>query len=77
LLYADFLKLVLIAMMIAFPLIGWAMNQWLKEFAFRIDLGANVFIISGISIILLALVTVGYQAVKAALMDPVKSLKSE
>jgi len=64
-------------MMIAFPLIGWAMNQWLKEFAFRIDLGANVFIISGISIILLALVTVGYQAVKAALMDPVKSLKSE
>lgn len=76
-LYADFLKLVLIAMMIAFPLIGWAMNQWLKEFAFRIDLGANVFIISGISIILLALVTVGYQAVKAALMDPVKSLKSE
>ena len=77
LLSVDFLKLIFIAMAIAFPLIGWAMNQWLNEFAFRIDIESNLFIISGASITLLALFTVGYQAMKAALMDPVKSLKSE
>jgi putative ABC transport system permease protein len=77
LLSMDFLKLVAIAMIIAFPLIGWVMNQWLHEFAFRIDIGFNVFLISGTCITLLALITVGYQAVKAALMDPVKTLKSE
>ncbi|WP_221394009.1 ABC transporter permease [Dyadobacter sp. NIV53] len=77
LLSTDFLKLVLIAMVIAFPLIGWAMDQWLHEFAFRVDVGLSVFIISGIAITLLTLITVGYQAIKAALLDPVKTLKTE
>ena len=77
LLSMDFLKLILIAMAIAFPLISLAMDQWLNEFAFRVDVGLSIFIISGIAITLLALTTVGYQAIKAALLDPVKSLKSE
>ncbi|MCF0039355.1 FtsX-like permease family protein [Dyadobacter fanqingshengii] len=77
LLSVDFLKLVVIAMIIAFPLIGWAMNRWLQEFAYHAEIGFNVFLISAASICVLALITVGYQAIKAALMDPVKSLKSE
>jgi putative ABC transport system permease protein len=77
LLSTDFLKLVLIAMVIAFPLIAWAMNQWLNEFSYHVTIGINVFILSGASIILLAVATVGYQAIKAALSDPVKILKSE
>lgn len=77
LLSVDFLKLVVIAMIIAFPLIGWAMNRWLQEFAYHAEIGFNVFLISAALICALALITVGYQAIKAALMDPVKSLKSE
>ncbi|SKB56617.1 ABC transporter permease [Dyadobacter psychrophilus] len=77
LLSVDFLKLVMIAMIIAFPLIGWAMNRWLQGFAYHAEIGINVFLISAVSICTLALVTVGYQAIKAAVMDPVKSLKSE
>jgi putative ABC transport system permease protein len=77
LLSTDFLKLVLIAMAIAFPLIAWTMNQWLNEFSYHVTIGINVFILSGVSIILLAVATVGYQAIKAALSDPVKILKSE
>ena len=77
LLSTDFLKLILIAMAIAFPLIGYVLNRWLHEFAYRINLDPGIFIISGLAISILALGTVGYQAVKAALMDPVRSLRSE
>jgi putative ABC transport system permease protein len=77
LLSTDFLRLVVIAMVIAFPVIGWAMNQWLQDFAYHMELDLSVFVLSGISVALLALFTVGYQAVKAALMDPVKSLRRE
>jgi putative ABC transport system permease protein len=73
----DFLKLIVIAMVIAFPLIAWMMSQWLHEFAYRIDLNAGMFIYSGLAIAALAIGTVGYQAVKAALLDPVRSLRSE
>ncbi|WP_222930345.1 permease prefix domain 2-containing transporter [Larkinella punicea] len=73
----DFLKLLLIALVIAFPVIGWALNQWLHNFAYHVDLELGVFIIAGLSIIVITLLTVGYQAVKAALMNPVKSLRSE
>ena len=73
----DFLKLVFIAMVIAFPLIGWAMNQWLHEFAYSIDLNISVFLIAGSSVTFLTMFTVGYQAIKAALTDPIKSLKAE
>jgi putative ABC transport system permease protein len=77
LLSMDFLKLIFIAMIIAFPLTAWALSQWLNDFAYRIDIGINVFLIAGLSITLLAISTVGYQAIKAALRDPVKSLRSE
>ncbi|GAB4014167.1 ABC transporter permease [Spirosoma migulaei] len=73
----DFMKLLSIALLIAFPLIGWALNRWLHNFAYHVDLSIGVFIIAGLSIMLLTLAMVGYQAIKAALMDPVKSLRSE
>lgn len=77
LLSQDFIKLVLIAAIIAFPLSWWAMNSWLEEFAYRINIGWWVFLMAGISAILIALVTVSYQAIKAAIANPVKSLRTE
>ena len=73
----DFLKLVLIAVFIAFPLSWWVMNQWLQSFAYRITIGANVFLIAGVSVILITLLTVSFQAIKAAVANPVKSLRTE
>ncbi|WP_221622068.1 permease prefix domain 2-containing transporter [Larkinella knui] len=73
----DFMKLLGMALLIAFPLIGWALSQWLHNFAYHVDLGLGVFVIAGLSITFITLFTVGYQAIKAALMNPVKSLKSE
>jgi len=77
LLSKDFLQLVLIATLIAFSLSWWAMNQWLNAFAYRIHIGADIFIIAGISIFLITLLAVSFQSVKAALINPVKSLRSE
>ena len=77
LLSKDFLKLVLIANGIAFPLAWWATSQWLEEFAYHIQVEWWMFVISGVSAIAIALATVSYQAIKAALMNPVKSLRSE
>ncbi|MEE9362021.1 MAG: ABC transporter permease [Cellulophaga sp.] len=73
----DFIKLVVFALVIAFPLAFWLMQNWLQEFAYRIDIGWTVFLIAGASAIVIALVTVSYQAVKAARINPVKSLRSE
>ena len=73
----DFLKLVLIAAMIAFPIAGWAMHQWLQEFAYQVGLQWWVFLLAGCAALLIALFTVSFQAIKAALMNPVKSLRSE
>ncbi|WP_079471954.1 ABC transporter permease [Chitinophaga ginsengisegetis] len=73
----DFLRLVLIAMLIGFPVAWWATSQWLKGFAYSIHIDAGVFLIAGISIILLTFLTISFQSVKAALANPVKSLKSE
>ncbi|GAA4461755.1 ABC transporter permease [Nibrella saemangeumensis] len=77
LLSKDFLKLVLVAIVIASPVAWWAMNQWLQDFAYRIDVQWWVFILAGITALLIAFLTVSYQSVKAALMDPVKSLRTE
>ncbi|CCH52422.1 protein of unknown function DUF214 [Fibrisoma limi BUZ 3] len=77
LLSKDFLKLVLIANGIAFPLAWWATHQWLQEFAYHIDVEWWMFTVAGILSILIALATVSYQAIKAALVNPVKSLRSE
>ncbi|MGV8878064.1 MAG: ABC transporter permease [Sphingobacteriaceae bacterium] len=73
----DFLKLVVIAIIIATPVAWWAMHTWLQGFAYRVDIGWWMFAIAGILALLIALVTVSFQAVKAALMNPVKSLRSE
>jgi len=73
----DFLKLVLIASLIAFPIAWLAMNQWLRDFAYRITISWWVFIAAGFIALLIALVTISVKAIKAAITNPVKSLKTE
>jgi putative ABC transport system permease protein len=73
----SFLKLVLIAFVIAAPLAWYYINQWLNEFSFRIDIPWWAFLAAGFSTMILALITVSFQSIKAALMNPVKSLRSE
>lgn len=77
LLSRDFLKLIIISATIAFPLAWWAMSTWLQDFAYRVPLSAWVFIAAGAGTSLVALLTVSFQAIKAALANPVNSLKSE
>ena len=77
LLSKDFLKLVLVACLIAFPLGYWAMSMWLQDFVYRINISWWIFVFAGAGAIAIALLTVSYQAIKAALMNPVKSLKTE
>ncbi len=73
----DFLSLVFIAILIAFPLAWWAMNKWLQSFAYRIDISWWMFLIAGITAIFIALITISFQAIKAATANPVNSLRSE
>ncbi|PZX51329.1 ABC transporter permease [Algoriphagus chordae] len=73
----DFIKLVLIAILIAIPISWYVVDRWIQDFAYRIDIEWWVFAISGLVAILIALATVSSQAFRAALMNPVKSLKSE
>jgi putative ABC transport system permease protein len=77
LLSKDFLKLVLIAFVIAAPLAYFAMNRWLEDFAYRIEIGPGIFLLAGALALLIALATVSYQSIKAALANPVKSLRYE
>jgi len=74
---ADFLKLIIVAFVIAAPLGWFAMHSWLQDFAYRIDLSWWVFILAGISSVMIALFTLSYEAFKAAVANPVKSLRSE
>jgi len=73
----DFLRLVLIALCIAFPASWWLMNNWLQGFAYRVHISAGTFLLAGISIIVITLLTIGYQSIKAAIANPVKSLRTE
>jgi putative ABC transport system permease protein len=73
----DFLKLVLIANGIAFPIAWWATNKWLQEYAYHIDVQWWVFVIAGSFACIIALLTVSYQAIRAALSNPVKNLRTE
>lgn len=77
LLSKDFMKLVIIAAVIAFPVAWYAMHNWLQDFAYQITISLWVFIIAGISAALIALVTISFQAIKAAIANPVKSLRTE
>jgi putative ABC transport system permease protein len=73
----DFLKLVLVSVIIAFPLAWWFMHQWLQSFAYRVDIGPEVFLITGTCVVFITLLTISIQALKAALVNPVSSLRSE
>lgn len=73
----EFLKPVAIAAVIASPIAWWAMNNWLQDFAYRVNIQWWVFVIAGIAALLIALGTVSFQAVKAALSNPVKNLRTE
>src|SRR6185503_11597890 len=77
LLSKDFLYLVVIAIVIATPLSWIFMNEWLKDFAYRISINWSVFIAAGCIAVLIALITVSFQAIKAAISNPVRALRSE
>jgi putative ABC transport system permease protein len=73
----DFLKLVLIAAAIAFPVAWWLMNNWLQDFEYRINISWWVFVVAGVVAMLIALLTISFQSIKAAIANPVKSLRTE
>jgi putative ABC transport system permease protein len=77
LLSKDFIKLVLISLLIASPVAWYFMNKWLQDFAYRINISWGVFILAGVMTIVIALITVSLQAIKAAVANPVESLRSE
>ena len=77
LLARDFIKLVFIAILIATPIAWYTMSRWLQDFAYRIDVQWWVFVLAGLLALAIALLTVSFQSIKAALMNPIKSLRSE
>ncbi|MBS1596934.1 MAG: ABC transporter permease [Bacteroidetes bacterium] len=77
LLSKDFLRLVVISSIIAFPFSWWAMHKWLQNYAYRIEINWWVFVLAGVLAILIAVITISSQAIRAALMNPVRSLRSE
>jgi len=77
LLSVDFIKLVIIAILIASPIAWWAMDKWLQDYSYRIQIQWHYFVIAGLMAILISMVTISYQAIKAALSNPVDSLRDE
>jgi putative ABC transport system permease protein len=77
LLSKDFLQLVFLAILIAFPIAWLLMNKWLEDFVYRITISWWMFVVAGIATVLIALITVSFQAIKAAISNPVKSLRTE
>jgi putative ABC transport system permease protein len=73
----DFLRLILVSVFIAFPLAWWLMSRWLQGFAYRTNIGGEVFLITGASVVFITLLTISVQAIRAALANPVTSLRSE
>jgi putative ABC transport system permease protein len=73
----DFLKLVAIAALIAFPVAWWTMNKWLRDFVYRIHIGWWIFLAATVIALMIALITISSQAIKAAVVNPVKSLRTE
>jgi putative ABC transport system permease protein len=74
---ADFLKLVFVSFLIAFPIAWYLMNKWLEDYAYRITINWIVFVYAGIAAIVIAVITISYQTIKAALTNPVKNLRME
>lgn len=77
LLSRDFTKLIVIAFILATPFAWYMMDTWLQNFAYRIQLGVGIFLLAGVIALLIAWITVSYQSIKAAIVNPVKSLKNE
>ena len=77
LLSKDFTKLVLIAFILSGPIAWWMMDQWLRGFAYRIAIGVDTFLLAGLIAVAIALLTVSYQSIKAAIINPVDSLRRE
>jgi ABC-type antimicrobial peptide transport system permease subunit len=77
LLSKEFLMLVALSMLVAFPVAWWAMNKWLENFAYKEDIGITTFIVAAAAALLIALSTISVHALRAALMNPVKSLRTE
>jgi putative ABC transport system permease protein len=73
----DFIKLIFVSILIATPMAWWAMNKWLQDFAYRVNIHWYILAIAGAIAILIAFVTISFQSIKAALANPVKSLRSE
>jgi putative ABC transport system permease protein len=73
----QFVQMLIVAFVIAAPLAWWMMNNWLEGFVYRISMGANVFLLGISTSLVIAVLTVGYRSMKAAMMSPVKALKSE
>jgi len=73
----DFLRLIIIAAFISFPLAWWGMHQWLQDFAYRINIQWWVFAIAAVTAVLIAFFTISFQSIKAALANPVNNLRSE
>ena len=77
LLSRDFLLLVLVAFAVAAPIAWWAMNQWLQDFVYRVSIGWQLFAVTGVLALLVAMTAISFQAIRAALANPVESLRSE
>ena len=77
LLSKDFIRLVLLANLIALPLAYFLINKWLQSFAYRVELSVWIFILSGLAVLVVALLTVSFQTVKAATANPVDSIRYE
>ncbi|MHA4842774.1 ABC transporter permease [Flavitalea antarctica] len=77
LLSRDFMKLILLSILVAFPIAWWAMYSWLDRFAYRIDLSMDIFALAGLATIFVTIFSTSFQSIKAALANPVKSLRAE
>jgi ABC-type antimicrobial peptide transport system permease subunit len=77
LLAVDFIKLVLVAILVAVPVSWFAMNKWLQDFAYKINIGWFVFVLAGFIAILIAVLTISFQSIKAAISNPIESLRTE
>jgi ABC-type antimicrobial peptide transport system permease subunit len=73
----DFLKLVGISLLISFPVAWWLMSHWLQNFAYRINISPSIFLITATIVVVITIWTIGYQSIKAAMANPVKSLRTE
>ena len=77
LLSAESLKIIIVSITVAFPLAYWAVSGWMSSFAYKSPIGVWIFIVAGLLMLIVASVTISFQAVKAAIANPVKSLRTE